>query len=61
MKKTDWKNYRQLKEGELIIEGDEVLVSSKEGWKDTICVGTTAPNPNYTSHRLYRRLKTNDK
>jgi hypothetical protein len=60
MKKgRDWVNYRQLKKGETIEEGDEVLVSSKEGWISTSCVGSKAPDPQYTAHRVYRRLKTN--
>lgn len=55
-KKTDWVNYRQLKEGEVIRETDEVL--DDKGWRKTICAGGLAPNPLFTSHRWYRRLKT---
>ena len=55
-KKTDWINYRSLKEGELIKETDEVL-DDKNGWRKTICAGGLAPNTSFTSHRMYRRLK----
>jgi len=51
------KRYRQLKEGETIRKGDEVLASSKEGWVPARVLGGKAPNPLYTSHRLYRRKK----
>jgi hypothetical protein len=56
-KKTDWENYRALKKGEVIMDTDEVL-HDKKGWKKTICVGGLAPDPQFTSHRMYRRLKT---
>ena len=55
----EWENYIPLKKGDLIKEGDEVLISSKEGWKPTICAGTLAPDPQYTAHRMYRRHKRN--
>lgn len=55
-KKTDWINYRQLRKGEKILETDEVLVD-KKGWRKTICAGGLAPDPQYISHRMYRRLK----
>jgi len=56
-KETDWVNYRQLKKGEIIEKDDEVLCESKIGWVTTIesCVGTLAPDPQYTAHRIYRR------
>ena len=49
--------YRPLKEGEVIRPTDEVQ-NDDCTWKltDWRCVGQTAPNPNYTSHRVYRRL-----
>jgi len=56
-KKTDWDNYRQLKKGEVIKDTDEFL-EDKKGWRKTICAGGLAPDPSYTSHRMYRRLKT---
>lgn len=53
---TDWINYRPLKKGEIIEHGDEVLYSDKLGWvKDSTCIGTPAPDPNFIAHRLYRR------
>lgn len=57
--KTDWENYRQLEKGEIIQENDEVLISSKEGWKkgNKDCVGGLVPDPLFSSHRIYRRLK----
>lgn len=55
-KETDWVNYRQLKKGEKILETDEVL-EDKKGWRKTLCAGELAPDPQFTSHRMYRRLK----
>jgi hypothetical protein len=54
--------YRMLDEGEIIQNDDEVLTDSHLGWQPTNlrCVGTPAPNPLYTSHRMYRRLKDKD-
>jgi hypothetical protein len=51
--------YRRLQEGEIIQENDEVLTDSHLGWQPTNkrCIGTPAPDPSYTSHRVYRRLK----
>ncbi len=57
-KQTDWENYRILEEGEIIQEGDEVLTDSDLGWQPAgRTVGTPAPSPYYTSHRMYRRRK----
>lgn len=53
-------NYYYLKEGEIIQEGDEVDICN-DGWRDdpvwkeTTCVGQPAPDPQYPSHRRYRR------
>ena len=60
------KNYRQLKKGETIKEGDEVgnIGYNKDGsmkWQKANCVGSKAPDPSFTSHRWYRRLLTSDK
>ena len=54
-----WDNrYRMLREGEVILDGDECLTDSHLGWqKDIHCVGQCAPNPYYSSHRIYRRIK----
>lgn len=50
--------YRRLEEGETILATDEVYRDLKKDWVVTLnCVGQQAPNPNYTSHRQYRRLK----
>lgn len=52
--------YRILEKGEIIQEGDEID-SSPDGWRDdpawkpANCVGDPAPNPQYPSHRIYRR------
>jgi len=61
IKKTDWTNYRQLKKGEIIQKDDEVLCESKLGWLPTIekCIGTQAPDPQYSAHRIYRRRIAN--
>lgn len=49
--------YRILKEGEIINEGDQFMVSSAMGWMDAqITIGAKAPNPQYASHAIYRRL-----
>lgn len=55
-KKTDWVNYRSLKKDEIMLPEDEVLIDGK-GWRRTICAGTLAPDPQFTSHRMYRRKK----
>lgn len=60
-KSNEHKKYYYLKEGEIVEEGDEVEMSAS--WKDpakwvkTNCAGHEAPNPHFTAHRKYRRLK----
>lgn len=51
--------YEMLQEGDIIQATDEVLTDSHLGWRVTNpeCVGKPAPDPLYTSHRMYRRLK----
>jgi len=54
------KNYRMLKEGEIIKAGDEVMgdrfdAGKEPVWKPTICAGQLVPDPRFLSHRLYRR------
>jgi hypothetical protein len=57
-----WDNrYRRLNYGEIIEKGDEVD-ACVDGWRDSPkwvpagnTVGQTAPDPNYPSHRIYRR------
>jgi hypothetical protein len=41
---------------------DEVLCDSKIGWVTTneSCVGTQVPDPQYSSHRIYRRNILNE-
>lgn len=54
---NDWENYYQLKEGEIIQEGDECLCDEK--WEPaTYEIGTPAPNLLCIAHRIYRRRKT---
>lgn len=49
-------DYRMLNKGEIIRASDEV--QNDDGtWRSTICAGQEAPDPAYTSHRVYRRLK----
>jgi hypothetical protein len=48
--------FRRLEEGELIEESDEHMLDDGS-WELTNCAGQKAPDPNYTSHRWYRRLK----
>jgi hypothetical protein len=50
-------NYRMLDKDEIIQLGDEV--QNDAGLFDLAvrCIGKPAPDPRYTSHRVYRRLK----
>ena len=56
------KHYFYLAEGETIRSGDEVEMSMKYNdppkWEPAKSIGATAPNPNYISHRVYRRELT---
>ena len=55
-KETDWLNYRKLKKGEIVKEGDEFL-NDKHGWMPVVgSIGRTTPDPLYTSHTWYRRI-----
>lgn len=54
--------YRQLEKREIIQDGDEVgnIWKDKNGnliWKKATQIGSEAPDPSFTSHRWYRRLK----
>lgn len=49
--------YRRLNKGEIIRSGDEVEVDHPYGWKPAEALFQPAPDPAYTSHRIYRRLK----
>ena len=58
--------YRRLEYGEIIRNGDEIDACN-DGWRDdpkwipvTTCIGQTAPNPIYPSHRQYRRKIINN-
>lgn len=59
MKEMTWDNrYRPLREGEIILSGDEYLPDSHLGWQPAkFSIGEKAPDPAYTSHRMYRRLR----
>jgi len=52
--------YRRLKKGEIIQKGDE-YDACRDPWRDdakwvpATCIGETAPDPQYVSHRQYRR------
>jgi len=53
--------YYSLKEGDIIKAGDEID-RCNNAWHDDArwvevknCIGTPAPNPQYVSHRQYRR------
>mgnify|MGYP003421699423 CR=1 FL=1 len=53
--------YRRLEAGEIICEGDEIDCC-RDQWRDapvwrpvTACIGEPAPDPQYVSHRQYRR------
>ena len=53
--------YYYLKKGDIIKTEDEVDLCN-DGWRDapkwvtTTCVGDVAPDPQYPSHRKYRRV-----
>jgi len=48
--------YRLLKEGETVRPLDEFYDDDAKKWKHVMnSVGKPAPNPCYTSHRLFRR------
>lgn len=50
--------YRQLQKDEIILETDEIMKDDGTWKKDAgMCAGTPAPDPSFTSHRWYRRLK----
>ena len=56
--------YRHLRKGEIIQAGDEID-SCRDGWRDdpiwapvTNCIGEPAPDPQFPSHRQYRRPLT---
>jgi len=46
--------YRRLQKDEWIIASDLVLVDGPE-WQATTCAGKQAPDPAFTSHRVYYR------
>jgi len=52
--------YYYLKEGDTIQDGDEVEMSNDihavAKWVPANCIGQKAHDPNYPSHRMYRRL-----
>jgi hypothetical protein len=53
---TGWDyNYRRLDEGEIIQRGDEIQADDGSWDLAVRCIGTPAPDPAYTSHRVYRR------
>lgn len=47
--------YRRLEQGELILATDEVQ-NDDGSWRLTTASRQRAPDPSYTSHRVYRRL-----
>jgi len=57
--KTDWINYRPLKEGEIIQSSDHELSpeAGTDGWDEvaTLRVGTPASDPLASGHMKYRR------
>lgn len=52
-------DYRRLEKGEIIRATDEVQ-NDDASWSPTRCAGEEAPDPAYTSHRVYRRLKESE-
>lgn len=53
--------YRPLREGEIVLTTDEVQEDDGSWRAGCRCSGQPAPNPNYTSHRVYRRPVDADK
>lgn len=51
--------YRPLKKGEIIRKTDECQ-RDDGSWAPASCAGEEAPDPSFTSHRVYRRLKGED-
>jgi len=50
--------YRMLKKGEIVRESDEVYDDDARKWVGVVnSAGKPAPDPRYTSHRLFRRAK----
>jgi hypothetical protein len=47
--------FRMLNEGETIRDGDECLTDIHLGWQPANAIGSKAPSPLYTAHRMYRR------
>lgn len=61
--KTLAARYRRLEAGEIIRESDEIDCC-RDQWRDdpvwrpvTACIGEPAPDPQYVSHRQYRRYE----
>ena len=50
-------NYRQLEEGEILQEGDQVQTEILGIWYPTIRVGMSVPNSAHYVYRIYRRRK----
>jgi len=48
------KQYRRLEKDEIVQSGDEVQ-RDDGSWMPAIAIGRKAPDPNYTSHCVYRR------
>lgn len=53
-------NYRLLNEGEIVLATDEILDDHGNWMPPTNSVGKPAPSPMYTSHRKFRRLKSDE-
>jgi len=58
--RTDWENYRQLKEGEIIMPGDHFFNEDRNQWEYTNRSrwGKAAPNPLFPAHTIFRRITT---
>jgi hypothetical protein len=49
--------YRLLKMGEIVLDTDEYYNDDKKAWVHPgASVGGPAPDPRYTSHRIFRRV-----
>lgn len=48
-------SYRMLEEGEIVQRGDEIQLDDGSWDLAVRSIGKPAPDPSYTSHRVFRR------
>ena len=56
-----WDNkYRQLRKGEIVAAGDEILNDITLKWEPAKAIGRAAADPLCTAHSMFRRKKTRE-